>query len=321
MWTRKELKEKAKAAFKANYWSCVVVALILSILIGGSMSIASTIGGVRVNTAPQTNNQAADISTDTLNINGTEFDLKKIDGEDVSQALDAVSEGLISGKININGEDIDITDAAEIAKVQEMIADLQNTDLSTYSHEELTDAAAGVLGGIGAAILMGLLIFSLIACLIRIFIFNPLLVGCEGFFMVNSREKAKLDEIKRGFSPSWIHNVGAMLLKDIFLFLWSLLFVIPGIIKSYSYAMVPYILADSPELGAREAITLSRKMMNGNKWRAFVLDLSFIGWGILSAITFGIVGIFYVSPYVYSTHAELYNTLKAGSVEVTDEQE
>ena len=68
-----------------------------------------------------------------------------------------------------------------------------------------------------------------------------------------------------------------MLLKDIFLCLWSLLFIIPGIIKAYSNAMVPYVLADNPELGAKEAITLSHKMMNGSKWRAFVLDLSFIG--------------------------------------------
>lgn len=318
MWTRKELKEKAKAAFKANYWSCVVAALILSILIGGSLSIASAIGGnggAATQTTNQITNQTTDVSSDTLNINGTDYDLKNIDGAGVSQALEAVSEGLTSGTLNINGEDIDITDAAAIAKIQDMITNLQNTDLSTYSHDELAGAASGLLGGIGAAILTGLLIFAIIACLIRIFIFNPLVVGCEGFFMVNSREKAKLGEIKRGFSPSWIHNVGAMLLKDIFLFLWSLLCVIPGVIKSYSYAMVPYILADNPELGAREAITLSRKMMNGNKWRAFVLDLSFIGWGILSAITFGIVGIFYVSPYVYSTHAELYNALKGGSAE------
>ncbi|MBQ7574334.1 MAG: DUF975 family protein [Clostridia bacterium] len=151
---------------------------------------------------------------------------------------------------------------------------------------------------------------SIVGALIRIFLYNPLVVGCEGFFMVNSKEKAKLSEIKRGFSPNWLHNVGAMLLKDIFLCLWSLLFIIPGIIKSYSYCMVPFILADNPNIGAKEAITLSRKMMDGNKWRAFVLDLSFIGWFLLAGLTGGILGIFYVNPYVYSTHAELYHALK-----------
>lgn len=90
----------------------------------------------------------------------------------------------------------------------------------------------------------------------------------------------------------------------------SLLFIIPGIIKSYEYRMVAYILADQPELTRKEAFELSRKMMNGNKWNAFVLDLSFIGWGFLTAITFGILGIFYVNPYIQHTNAALYLKLK-----------
>ena len=190
--------------------------------------------------------------------------------------------------------------------MQKAIAGLRDLDLSQYSHDDLTNGIVGILAVIGSI----LLFFAFIGWLFKIFLFNPLEVGCKGFFMVNSRENANLGEIKRGFSPSWIHNVGAMLLKDIFLFLWSLLFIVPGIIKSFSYAMVPYILADNPGLSATEAITLSRKMMDGNKWRMFVLDLSFIGWMFLSACTLGILGIFYVNPYMYSTHAELYNALK-----------
>ena len=315
MWTRKDLKEKAKAAFKANYWSCVIAALILSILLGGSVTIASSVGSNRSTALPQTN-ETTEFNGDALNINGVDIDIKNIDGAGISKALDAVSQGLRDGKLNINGKDIDVTDTEQIKELQKTIEELQSADLSQYSHDDLANGAKGILAIIGGV----LLICAIIGCLFRIFLFNPLEVGCQGFFMVNSREKAKLGEIKRGFSPSWIHNVGAMLLKDIFLCLWSLLFVIPGIIKSYSYAMVSYILADNPSLGAREAITLSRKMMNGNKWRAFVLDLSFIGWIFLSACTFGILSIFYVSPYMYSTHAELYNTLKGetnGSEEVT----
>ena len=101
-----------------------------------------------------------------------------------------------------------------------------------------------------------------------------------------------------------------MFLRDLFIGLWSLLFIIPGIIKSYEYRMVAYILADQPELTRKEAFELSRKMMNGNKWNAFVLDLSFIGWGFLAAITFGILGVFYVNPYIQHTDAALYLKLK-----------
>ena len=80
-----------------------------------------------------------------------------------------------------------------------------------------------------------------------------------------------------------------MFLMQVYLFLWSLLFAIPGIIKSYSYRLVPYILADNPDMNSDDAITLSREMMNGQKFEVFVLDLSFFLWWILSSITFNIV--------------------------------
>jgi len=91
---------------------------------------------------------------------------------------------------------------------------------------------------------------------------------------------------------------------------WSLLFIIPGIVKSYSYRMVPYILAENDEISGKEAIELSMQMMNGHKWNTFVLDLSFLGWQILSAFTLGILSVFYVAPYIHATDAELYKTLR-----------
>ena len=101
-----------------------------------------------------------------------------------------------------------------------------------------------------------------------------------------------------------------MFLRQLFTFLWSLLFVIPGIIKSYEYRMIPFILAENPDTPYKDAFEMSKKMMMGNKWDAFVLDLSFIGWFILTAITCGILGVFYVNPYKYMTDAELYVALK-----------
>ena len=75
---------------------------------------------------------------------------------------------------------------------------------------------------------------------------------------------------------------------------------------------MPYLLAEHPELSGTQAITLSRQMMNGHKGRAFVLDLSFLGWILLSALTLGILGVFYVNPYIHATDAELYEAVKAG---------
>ena len=94
------------------------------------------------------------------------------------------------------------------------------------------------------------------------------------------------------------------------MFLWSLLCVVPGIVKAYSYRMVPYIIAESPDMDQREAFRLSRSMMDGNKWRVFVYDLSFIGWEILNAFTFGFLGLFYVNPYKATADAELYAQIR-----------
>ena len=93
----------------------------------------------------------------------------------------------------------------------------------------------------------------------------------------------------------------------------SLLCIIPGIVKGYEYRMIPYLLADHPEMTKDEAFAASKEMMMGQKWNAFVLDLSFIGWDILSSMTFGILDIFYVMPYKMSTNAALYEAIKYGT--------
>ena len=92
------------------------------------------------------------------------------------------------------------------------------------------------------------------------------------------------------------------------IFLWTLLFIIPGIIKAYSYAMVPYILAENPNLSTKEALDLSKKMMYGNKGRLFCLQISFIGWMILCALTLGI-GYIFLAPYQKASEAYFYKDI------------
>ena len=105
---------------------------------------------------------------------------------------------------------------------------------------------------------------------------------------------------------SYWKNVAVMrLFRGIYTFLWSLLFVIPGIIASYSYAMTEYILAEHPEISADEAIDLSKQMMDGNRWRLFCLDFSFIGWDILCGLTLGI-GYLWLTPYKQTARAAFY---------------
>lgn len=108
--------------------------------------------------------------------------------------------------------------------------------------------------------------------------------------------------------------IALTLLIQIFVMLWSLLLLIPGIIKSLSYSMAFYVLADNPQMSAMEALNESKEIMKGHKWEFFVLNLSFILWILLGAITFGLAFI-YVMPYMRATTANFYNSIK---VKTTD---
>lgn len=155
---------------------------------------------------------------------------------------------------------------------------------------------------------------GLVMFLIGLFVMNPFAVGCRKFFADNSVQKTDMNVVTIGFTGNYMRNVLAMFLTNLFIVLWSLLLVIPGIVKAYAYRMVPYILADNPEMDAMDAINESSRMMQGHKWAAFVLDLSFIGWHILSVFTLGLLELFYVAPYVAASDAELYQTLKNKAV-------
>lgn len=154
-------------------------------------------------------------------------------------------------------------------------------------------AAAAILG-------VGLL-------LLGVFVGNVLLVGGYRFFILNQTETPTAGTLAYGFKTGNYGNIVLiMFLRDLFTGLWTLLFIVPGIIKHYEYLMIPYILSENPGMSREEAFLISKKMMMGQKWEVFVLDLSFIGWWILGAITCGIVGVFYVEPYRQATMAELY---------------
>lgn len=105
----------------------------------------------------------------------------------------------------------------------------------------------------------------------------------------------------------------ARFLTGLYTFLWTLLLIIPGIVATYSYAMVPYILAEEPELTAGDAIAASKRMMEGNRWRLFCLEFSFIGWSILCAFTLGIGNLF-LTPYQAAARAAFYRDLRGQGV-------
>lgn len=170
--------------------------------------------------------------------------------------------------------------------------------------------AAPELVGFLTIFMTAFTVIMILALVLGLFLFNPLQVGAQRFFVVSHYQKAELGELGYAFSNAYINVVKTMFLRGLYTFLWSLLFIIPGVIKGYEYRMIPYILAENPGIDSGEAFAISKKMMDGNKWDAFVLDLSFLGWEILSIFTCGILSIFYVNPYIHMTNAELYVALK-----------
>lgn len=132
----------------------------------------------------------------------------------------------------------------------------------------------------------------------------PIILGLMLYYIdLSEGRDAKIGDIfENGFNGKYyLRRVGGYAWELLFTLLWSLLFVIPGIVKSYSYSLTSYILAKYPEVEAKEALKISMRLMDGKKADLFVLHLSFIGWGILSSLTLGLLGIFYVLPYLLIT--------------------
>ncbi|MDD3253991.1 MAG: DUF975 family protein [Lachnospiraceae bacterium] len=246
MWTRAELKSRAKVCLKQYYWMAFLACLIAGVLGGASSSSGA--------------------------------------GVDITRRINSVT-----------GE--------QTSTLQEDMGTLfQNVDT------RMVVAATMVVGII-------LIVGWVISICLGTFVGNIVWVGRCRFFM-ESREKqdsAGLGRLFYCFSKGWYLNVvKVMFLRGLFIGLWTLLLIVPGVIKAYEYYMVPYIMSENPQMDYRDALSLSKHMMDGHKWSTFVLEWSFIGWNLLGALLCGIGGLF-VNPYIEATFAELYAVLRQNS--------
>ena len=279
MWTRKELKDKAKVSLKVNYWKTVLVTLIVLAIAGGAGGFNSTFSipvAMTGSTMP-TSSSTVHVSNDDVSVS--------VDGD----------------KIHVDVKD-DGSGHAGTSKSHGSTAQARSVDVSV--------GPAAVMFGI-TALLIGLMVAA-IAIAFYAFIFNPALVGAQRFFLRNLNRPAEIKEIAYAYDNNYLETVKTIFMRDLFIFLWSLLLIVPGIIKSYEYRMIPYLMAEDPTLTRQRAFEESKRMMTGQKWNTFVLDLSFLGWYILSALTLGILAIFYVGPYQSLTNAALYEKLRYG---------
>jgi len=184
---------------------------------------------------------------------------------------------------------------------------------------EIKEKAKAILGNniFGNTWLMMLLVFLIYTVIIgaasnivppvaTMLVTGPLMFGVSYVLLnkVRTEESIDIGNLFKGFNNDFGQNILLGFLMSLFIALWSLLFVIPGIVKSYSYMMVPYILAENDDLDKDRVFEMSRDMMNGHKMEAFVLELSFLGWTLLGALTAGVLNIVYVNPYIHATMAE-----------------
>lgn len=154
---------------------------------------------------------------------------------------------------------------------------------------------------------------------VSLFVLLPLAVGYSNSMRVlleTGDNRLANNSFSLGFG-NWLHVVWGMILSTIYIFLWTLLLIIPGIIKSYSYALTPYILVEHPEMSANEAIEESMRLMDGHKFDMFYLQLSFIGWAILSILSLGL-GFFWLIPYQMTAQAAFYRDIKNEAMPLQD---
>ena len=140
---------------------------------------------------------------------------------------------------------------------------------------------------------------------------GPITYGVSAMFLKQTRNGETMDivDIFNGFKEDFSNTFLIGLMTFIFTILWSLLFVIPGIVKSYAYSMAMYVKVDHPDYDWKKCIDESQRMMSGHKGELFVLDLSFIGWMIVGAFCCG-VGTFWVRAYMEASHAQFYENLR-----------
>ena len=233
MWTRKEIKERAKEALKRNYWKIVLVSLI-GMLIGGSVSSTGASGNI---------------------------------GENIS---DNIQENISQRYQDIEEDDVNWEGA------DALLDDMQ---------AELTSADVMAIVFVVIVVLIVAVITLLIGIALDVLLLNPIKVGVDRFMLKSVDDTARIADVGYTFDHNYKNGIKVMFFRDLYVVLWSLLFIIPGIYKSYQYRMVSYILAENPDMPYKEVLQRSKDMMNGQKWKTFVLDWSFILWQAAADMT------------------------------------
>lgn len=292
---RKGMKVAAKKAQRQHYWMIVAICLFASVF--GVAYTSSTLS----------------VSTNfSISTPQTEDSTQSNDMYDVLQDLAVGNENDAREKVKQNQEQIVNNDTdATFGRRRGVIASLLNSFASGSMVIAVADAINSVTHNGGVSIAVPVILSLAVYIFVWLFIQETYRIVMARM-LLEGRSYNKLPA-SRFFYPihtrKWPRMAWTMFVENVFLFLWSLT-IVGFFIKQYSYRMVPYIVAENPNIEALDAIRLSRRMMKGHKWECFVADCSFLGWYLLNLVTFGLIGIFYSNGYNAAFFAEYYVYLR-----------
>lgn len=294
---RKSMKVKAKSAFKKHYWMIVVICLFASVF--GVDYTSST--------------WSLDLAAPTDTVQTSQGTARSSGLTDILGELVVGNEVTARKQAKHNEEQIVRNDTnAVFGRKRGVLSTLINSFSSGSVIISIFDAVNTVVHNGGAAVVVPVVLAMIVYIFVWLFIRQTYkIVMCR--MLLEGRSYRKLPASRFLYpihTRKWFRMAWIMFVTSAFMFLWSLT-IIGGFIKSYSYRIVPYIVAENPNIGALDAINLSRRMMKGHKWECFVADLTFIGWFLLDSITLGLSGIFYSNGYNAAFFAEYYVYVRA----------
>lgn len=285
---RKQIKKQAKHILKNNYGSILVVCLIGLIFIRNTPLYQSSLNLFNKNSqaiySSEINQNYSDIKSYILN----------------------------NDLINNNSNNYYWDFLAKYQPTDGIISSVYNSVINSRSiYFAIFNLGKHIFKGSSIFIILFLVLSILFGFLIKIFIQNLLFIGQIIYFIsLSDKHKPKLAYLLSCFHQKKGYYAGfTIFLTSIFQTLWNIT-IIGGIIKHYSYYLVPFIVAENPSINSLTAINLSRKLMNGYKWEVFKFDLSFIGWKILNIFTFNILDLFFITPYYLISSTQLYQNIK-----------
>ena len=305
MWKTKDIKKQGKKTLKNNLWTLLLIGLFMTIVVGKYAVNNDSLSNLNV-LKQFIEDRKAGKQIAWLEKENPEVMINKY--------LDEVISQMFSGNSNTIAEVVnDYNQKHNVTKGFFFTA--FNVVTKGYEHVQKIVETISYNENKEIIVSMFILVVACAGMAIKVFISYPVQVGESRIYLESRKyKKTKVYRMLFAFKKErYLNTVKTMTLMQIYQFLWNLT-IIGGIIKKYSYQMVIYIVAENPTIKPKDAIRISREMMNGNKWHAFLLDLSFTGWNILQYVTFGLAGI-YVSPYYTATCTELYVTLRKEYIE------